>query len=436
MPYKKYDKVLVVNAGSSSLKFMLFDMATEGMLAKGLVERIGAANANLVYQRAGAPKTEQTIAAENHGKALAMACKMLTDPDVGVIKTLKEVKAVGHRLVHGAEFFSEPVLVTEEVKTSIKKCCDLAPLHNPANLDGIVACETVFPQVPNVAVFDTAFHQTMPSYAYKYAIPQQYYDEYRIRKYGFHGTSHKFVAQAAADYLKDYLKKKKKKAADLKLITCHMGNGSSIAAISGGKVLDTSMGLTPLPGMIMGTRCGDIDPSIIFFLARKGIPIDDIDNALNKKSGLFAVNGIGSGDMRDTINATGLGKDAIAGLTHIDELVNIAKQNNPVALNAIEMFAHRVALYIGGYYTLLGGADAIIFTGGIGENSVQARWFIMSRLEAIGCKLDVEKNKATTGTLADISTPDSKTRAIVIPTNEELMIVRETFRIISDNMKK
>jgi acetate kinase len=269
MPYKKYDKILVINSGSSSLKFTLFCMAGETILAKGLVERIGTDNANLVYQRAGEKKSEQGIAAENHGKALAMACKMLIMPGEGVLKSLHEVKAVGHRAVHGAEFFSEPVLVTEDVKTTIKKCSDLAPLHNPANLDGIVACETVFPHVPNVAVFDTAFHQTMPKHAYMYAIPQQFYDDYGIRKYGFHGTSHKFVMHAAAEYLG-------RPVEELKLITCHMGNGSSIAAIDGGKVLDTSMGLTPLPGMIMGTRCGDIDPAIIFYLARKGMSIDSL----------------------------------------------------------------------------------------------------------------------------------------------------------------
>jgi len=435
MPYKKYDKILVINAGSSSLKFMLFDMATEGMLAKGMVERIGTANANLVYQRAGEAKAEQIIVAENHGKALAMACKMLTDPEVGVIKTLKEVKAVGHRIVHGAEFFSGPVLVTEEVKAKIKKCSDLAPLHNPANLDGIVACETVFPHVPNVVVFDTAFHQTMPKHAFMYAIPQQFYDEHRIRKYGFHGTSHAFVAQAAADYLK-------KPLAKLKLITCHMGNGSSIAAINGGKVLDTSMGFTPLQGMIMGTRCGDIDPSVVFFLARKGMSIDEIDNALNKKSGLCSINGLGSGDMRDTVIAANLDHVAevkdFAGLEALastgDTLEKIEQQQ--IAFNAIQMFAHRAALYIGGYHTLLGGADAIVFTGGIGENSIQARWFIMEHLKAIKCKLDVEQNKATTGTLGIISTKGSKPRALVIPTNEELMIVRETFRIVAQNMKK
>jgi len=428
MPHRKYDKILVINTGSSSLKFMLFDMATEDMLAKGLVERIGTPSANLVYQRTGAPKREEGIAAENHGKALAMACKMLTDTEVGVLKSLTEVKAVGHRIVHGAEFFSKPVLVTEEVKDCIKKCSDLAPLHNPANLDGIVACETVFPQVPNVAVFDTAFHQTMPKHAYMYAVPQQYYDEYGIRKYGFHGTSHKFVAQVATEFFKDRMVAKKRKPSGIKLITCHMGNGSSIAAIKGGKVLDTSMGLTPLPGMMMGTRCGDIDPSIIFFLARKGMTIDEIDNVLNKKSGLLGVNGIGSGDMRDTVIACQL-KDG-------SELDNNDSELDNNARNAIKMFAHRAALYIGGYYTLLGGADAIVFTGGIGENSKQARRAIISRLGAIGCKLDLDKNEATFGTLEIISTKNSKTPIIVIPTNEELMIVRETFRVIAENFKK
>jgi acetate kinase len=409
MPFKKFDKILVINSGSSSLKFMLFSMSTETMMAKGLVERIGTPNANLVYQRDGEPKMTQGISAENHGKALAMACKMLADPELGVIKSLKEVNAIGHRVVHGAEEFTDSVAITEDVKTGIKTCSDLAPLHNPANLDGIVACETVFPNVPNVAVFDTAFHQSMPKHAYMYAIPQKYYDEYGIRKYGFHGTSHKFVAQAAADYLKRPLE-------DLNLITCHLGNGSSITAIQGGKVLDTTMGLTPLPGVIMGTRCGDIDPAIIFFLARKGMTIDEIDNVLNKQSGLMGVNGIGSGDMRDTVNAAAQGKAA--------------------AENALNMFGHRAALYIGGYHTLLGGADAIIFTGGIGENSFPGRKAILTRLEAIGCKIDEAKNKAVFGTLGVVSTEASKIPAIVIPTNEELMIARETFRLLAATLKK
>lgn len=409
MPTKKYDKILVINSGSSSLKFTLFSMATETMMAKGLVERIGTPNANLVYQRDGEPKSAQGIAAENHGKALAMACKMLVDPDVGVLKSLKEVNAIGHRVVHGGEDFSESVVITEDVKAAIKKCADLAPLHNPANLDGIVACETVFPNVPNVVVFDTAFHQAMPKHAFMYAIPQKYYDEYRIRKYGFHGTSHKFVANAAAEFLK-------KPMEELSLITCHLGNGSSVAAIKNGKVLDTSMGLTPLPGVIMGTRCGDIDPAIIFFLARKGMSIDEIDNVLNKKSGLYAVNGLESGDMRDTTNAAAQGKAS--------------------AENALNMFGHRIALYIGGYFTLLGGADAVVFTGGIGENSAPARKAIVSRLEALGCKLDDAKNKATAGTIGAISTDNSKLPALVIPTNEELMIARDTFRLLSNSPKK
>ena len=409
MPIRKYDKILVINSGSSSLKFTLFSMATETMMAKGLVERIGTPNANLVYQRDGEPKTSQGIAAENHGKALAMACKMLVDPEVGVLKSLKEVNAIGHRVVHGGEDFSESVVITEDVKAAIKKCADLAPLHNPANLDGIVACETVFPNVPNVVVFDTAFHQSMPKHAFMYAVPQKYYDEYRIRKYGFHGTSHKFVANAAAEYLK-------KPMEELSLITCHLGNGSSVAAIKNGKVLDTSMGLTPLPGVIMGTRCGDIDPAIIFFLARKGMSIDEIDNVLNKKSGLYAVNGLESGDMRDTTNAAAQGKAS--------------------AENALNMFGHRIALYIGGYYTLLGGADAVVFTGGIGENSAPARKAIVSRLEALGCKLDDAKNKATAGAVGAISTDNSRLPALVIPTNEELMIARDTFRLLSSSLKK
>lgn len=404
MPSKKIDKILVVNSGSSSLKFTLFSMSTETMLARGVVERIGTPNANLFYQRNDEPKFEQGIAAENHGKALAMACKLLSDPARGVVKRLTEIHAVGHRVVHGAEEFSQSVAITEDVKASIKNCADLAPLHNPANLDGVVACETVFPNVSNVAVFDTAFHQSMPKHAYMYAIPQHYYDEYRIRKYGFHGTSHKFVMLAAAEYLK-------KPVNNLSLITCHLGNGSSIAAIKNGEVLDTSMGMTPLAGLIMGTRCGDIDPGILFFLARKGLSVDEVDNALNKQSGFMGINGINSGDMRDTVDAATQGKAA--------------------AENALNMFGHRAAFYIGGYYTLLGGADAIIFTGGIGENSAAGRKAIVTRLEGLGCKLDEVRNKAVFGTQGVISTESSKLPAIVLPTNEELMIARETYRVLT-----
>ncbi len=404
MSPKAIDKILVINSGSSSLKFMLFSMSTETMLAKGLVERIGTPNGNLAYQRDGEPKTEQTVHAENHGKALALACRLLVSPDHGVMQSLAEVDAIGHRVLHGGEAFSDPVVVTEDVKEAIKKCADLGPLHNPVNLEGIVACETVFASVPNVAVFDTAFHQTMPKHAYMYALPQKFYDEYHIRKYGFHGTSHKYVAQASALYLDKPLD-------TLNLIICHLGNGSSIAAIKDGKVLDTTMGLTPLQGLVMGTRCGDIDPAIIFFLARKGMSIDEIDSVLNKESGLKGINGIGSGDMRDTVNAAARGRAA--------------------AQNAIEMFAHRAALYIGGYHTLVGGAHAVIFTGGIGENSIPARKAILSRLDALGCHLDEARNQAVFGKAGVITTDDSTLPALVIPTNEELMIARETYRLLT-----
>ncbi len=395
MPLKRYEKILVINSGSSSLKFTLFSMTTKTVLAKGLVERIGGPNANLIYQRNDEPKITQGISAENHGKALAMACKMLVDTKNGVLKSLKEVNAIGHRVLHGGEDFSDSVVVTEDVKEVIKKCADLGPLHNPVNLEGIVACETVFTNVPNVAVFDTAFHQTMPKHAYMYALPQKYYDEYHIRKYGFHGTSHKFVAHATAEFLKKPLE-------ELNLIICHLGNGSSVAAIRKGKVLDTSMGLTPLAGLIMGTRCGDIDPAIIFFLGRKGMTVDEIDNALNKQSGLKGINGIDS---------------------------------EAAAQNAIDMFGHRTALYVGGYFTLIGGADAVVFTGGIGENSAQARKAIISRLEALGCKLDEVKNQEVCGRAGVISTDASKLPAIVIPTNEELMIARETFQLLAATLK-
>jgi acetate kinase len=398
------DKILVVNSGSSSLKFTLFSMATEKMLAKGLVERIGKPSANLAYQRDAEAKSVHPISADNHGQALEMACRMLIDPEKGVLTSLTEVHAIGHRVVHGGEQFREPVRVDDTVKKGITDCAALAPLHNPPNLGGIVACERVFPGVPNVAVFDTAFHQSMPAHAFLYAIPHKYYEQYRIRKYGFHGTSHKFVMQTTAAYLG-------KPVEALKLITCHLGNGSSVAAIDGGKVLDTTMGMTPLPGLVMGTRCGDLDPAVVLFLARQGMTPDAIDDLLNKRSGLLGVGGIDSGDMRDIVDATAAG--------------------NPAAASALRMFAHRLALYIGGYYTLLGGADGIVLTGGIGENSAGARKAIADRLVAIGCVLDEERNNATRGKPGPITTDQSRTPLIVMPTNEELMIARETHKLLS-----
>ena len=398
------DKVLVINSGSSSLKFMMFSMRTETMLAKGVIERIGSAEATLTYQRDGEQKTTEGVRAENHGQALEQVSAMLTHPARGILKSLREVEAIGHRVLHGGEEFSEPVAVDTAVKEAIRRYFDLGPLHNPANLQGIEACEKFIPGVPNVAVFDTAFHKSMPRHVYLYAIPLELYEKYHIRKYGFHGTSHKFVTEAAAAYLK-------KPLGELTIITCHLGNGSSLAAIKNGKVLDTTMGLTPLQGLIMGTRSGDIDPAVVFYLANKGYTIPQIDRILNKESGLLAVAGTGTGDMRDLVAAAGRG--------------------HPDAVNAFAMFAHRAALYIGGYYTLLGGVDAIVFTGGIGENSFPARKAIAANLRALGVELDEEKNKSTFGTLANISRQGSRTPVIVIPTNEELMIARETFRVVT-----
>ncbi len=398
------DKILVINSGSSSLKFMIFSMRAETMLAKGIVERVGARDATITYQRNDEPKTTESIAATDHGAALEEVTKLLTDPARGVISSLSEINAIGHRVVHGGEEFSEPASVTTSVKDAIRRHFDLSPLHNPANLQGIEACEKVMPGIPNVVVFDTAFHKTMPPEAYLYAIPQELYEKYRIRKYGFHGTSHKFVTEAAAHYLKKPLD-------EVNLITCHLGNGSSITAIRNGRSFDTTMGFTPLQGVIMGTRSGDIDPAVVIFLHSKGYTIPQIDQILNKESGLLAISGNGTGDMRDLVAAAGQGK--------------------PMAVTALAMFAHRIALYIGGYYTLLGHVDAIVFTGGIGENSFPARQMIVNNLKGLNIELDEAKNKATVGTLATITRPGSAVPLMVIPTNEELMIARETFRIVT-----
>ena len=404
MSKHKINKILVVNSGSSSLKFMLFCMSTEKMLAKGLVERIGKPSASLAYQRDGEAKITLPISADNHGQALEGACRILADPAKGVIQSLQEVQAIGHRVVHGGEHFSTPSVVNDSVKQAIMECAALAPLHNPPNLGGIVACEHVFPGVPNVAVFDTAFHQSMPKHSFLYAIPNKYYDQYHIRKYGFHGTSHKYVMQATAEFLK-------KPVEQLKLITCHMGNGSSIAAIDGGRVIDTSMGMTPLPGLVMGSRCGDIDPAIVIFLMRQGMTPDAIDDLLNKKCGLLGVGGIDSGDMRDLVDAAAAG--------------------NASASMALHMFGHRAAFYVGGYFALLGGADAIVLTGGIGENCAPARKRILERLTAIGCTLDDARNEQVRGRTGVITTDNSRTPVIIMPTNEELMIARETYELLA-----
>lgn len=396
-------KVLVVNAGSSSLKFTMYKMANEEMLAKGLIERIGLDKPQFKYERADGFKQSGEAAVTNHDDALRLVCAKLVDPEHGVLKNLAEVQAIGHRVVHGGEKMTDSAKITAEIKKAIRDCFTLAPLHNPPNLGGVEACERVFPGTPNVAVFDTAFHQSMPAESYLYAIPYEYYTKFGIRKYGFHGTSHKFVAHATAEFLG-------KPFSELKLITCHLGNGSSIAAINQGRVLDTSMGMTPLPGLVMGTRCGDLDPAVVIFLVKQGMSADQIDGLLNKKSGLLGVAGLNSSDMRDICSAV--------------------QSGHTQAKQAMDMFLHRLVFYIGAYHTLLGGADALVFTGGIGENSVYVRSLILSRLAAIGCTLDPERNNVM-GKAAVVSTPDSALQAVVMPTNEELMIARETVRVLN-----
>lgn len=395
-------RTLVINAGSSSLKFTFFRMTHEKQLASGIVERIGLKNPQLQYNRHDGVAVHEEAHVADHHDALRLVCDKLVAPECGVLKDLTEVQAIGHRVVHGAEKFKDSVVVTDEVKTAIRMCASLAPLHNPPNLGGIEACEKVFPTIPNVAVFDTAFHAAMPDHAYLFAIPRQFYDEYGIRKYGFHGTSHKFVTLATAEFLECT-------ADDLKLITCHLGNGCSIAAVNKGRVLDTSMGLTPLMGLIMGTRCGDIDPGALIYLLKKGMTPDELDIMLNKKSGLLGVAEIGSSDMRDVLDA--------------------AVQGNSNAETALNMFVHRLVFYIGGYHTLLGGADAVVFTGGIGENSAPIRERIISQLNAAGCFLDPRANRVM-GKPAVVSTSESTLKAVVMPTNEELMIGRETKRTL------
>ena len=375
---KEIKKVLVINSGSSSLKYQLFDMVKGERLAKGLVERIGA----------GGPA--------NHTEALKKVVADLGNP--------KDIDAIGHRVLHGAEVFKDSVKVDSKAMAKLKKLVKFGPLHMPANLGGIEACQTIFKGVPNVAVFDTAFHQTMPDCAAMYAIDQKYYKKMGIRKYGFHGTSHKFVTAEAAKFLK-------KPLAKLNIVTCHLGNGSSLAAVKNGECVDTSMGLTPLAGLVMGTRCGDIDgAAILSIMEAEGKTPAEMDKLLNKQSGLQAVSGVAGGDMRDIVGRAAKG-DANAEL-------------------ALEMWAYRVALYIGAYNTVIGGADAIIMTGGIGENSSEGRERVISRLGALGLKLDKKMNAKTHGSLAVISTKDSKIPVVVLPTNEELMIAKDTVRVL------
>ena len=399
-------KILVLNAGSSSLKFTLFDMqgAENSVIASGQVERVGSDKPNVIYKRPDGFKAEHTLAAgADHAAGLQAICDELVDAEHGVLKSLSEVAAIGHRVLHGGEKVTQPVEVTEEVKAIIRECFPLGPLHNPANLMGIEACEKLFPGVPNVGVFDTQFHQTMAPEAYLYAIPYEYYTEHGIRKYGFHGTSHHFVTISTAECLGKSLD-------DTKIITCHLGNGCSMAAIKNGKVVDTTMGLTPLEGLMMGTRSGDIDAAAALRMVELGKTASEVDTILNKKSGLFAIAGINSGDMRDIIGA--------------------AEGGNERAQLALKMFVRRVVKYIGSYFVLVGGAEAIVFTGGIGEYSVGIREEIIKGVESLGFKMDAEKNAAHFGKKGIVSTDDSKGKVIIMPTNEELMIAKSTVQVL------
>ncbi len=393
--------VLVINCGSSSLKFQLINSDTEAVLAKGLCERIGI-DGRLTYQPAGSDKTTEDKAMPTHTEAIQFVIDALTDKERGVVGSLDEIGAVGHRVVHGGEKFASSAVITDEMLKAVEECNDLAPLHNPANLIGIDACKKLMPNTPMVGVFDTAFHQTMPEKAYMYGLPYEYYEDYKVRRYGFHGTSHSFVSKRTADVLgKSY--------DNLKTIVCHLGNGASICAVLNGKSIDTSMGLTPLEGLVMGTRSGDIDPAILEFLSKKeGMDITALMNMLNKKSGVHGVSGISS-DFRD--------------------LAAGAEAGNKRAQIAIEVFAYRVAKYVGSYAAAMNGVDAIAFTAGIGENDSSIRAKVCEYLGYLGIKLDAEANKKR-GEEIEISTPDSKVKVLVIPTNEELAIARETVALV------
>lgn len=393
--------VLVINCGSSSLKFQLINSESEAVLAKGLCERIGI-DGRLTYQPAGGEKNISEKAMPTHTEAIQFVIDALTDADTGVVKSLDEIGAVGHRVVHGGEKFAKSVVVTPEVKAAIAECNDLAPLHNPANLIGIEACESLMPGTPQVVVFDTAFHQTMPEKAYMYGLPYEYYEKYKVRRYGFHGTSHSFVSKRVAEIVgKPYNA--------TKTIVCHLGNGASVSAVLNGESVDTSMGLTPLEGLVMGTRSGDIDPAIMEFIAKKeNLDIAGIMNVLNKKSGVEGVSGVSS-DFRD--------------------LEAAAKAGNKRAELAIDVFAYRVAKYVGAYTAAMNGVDNIVFTAGIGENCALVRTKVCSYLGYLGITIDEEAN-GKRGEEIIISTPDSKVKVLVVPTNEELAIARETVALV------
>jgi len=395
--------VLVINCGSSSLKFQLINAETENVLAKGLCERIGI-DGRLTYQPAGGEKEKSDLAMPTHTEAIQFVIDALTNEKTGVVKSLDEIGAVGHRLVHGGEKFASSVVITDEVKKAVEECNDLAPLHNPANLIGVAACEKLMPGTPMVAVFDTAFHQTMPEKAYMYGLPYEYYEKYKVRRYGFHGTSHSFVSKRAAEVMgKSY--------DEVKTIVCHLGNGSSVSAVLNGKCVDTSMGLTPLEGLVMGTRSGDIDPAIMEFIAKKeNLDIEGVMEVLNKKSGVFGISGGLSSDFRDLTDAMNAG----------DKKAKIA----------MDVFSYRVAKYIGSYAAAMNGVDDIVFTAGIGENDDYVRQEVCKYLGYLGVDFDFEVNTGLRGKEAELTKEGSKVKVFVIPTNEELAIARETLALV------
>lgn len=394
-------KILVVNAGSSSIKYQVFNMDDESVLAKGLVDRVGIPGTTLEHKPTG--KDEVIIKKDlpDHTAGMQLVLEVLVNPEYGVLKSMDEIGAVGHRVVHGGEFFAESVLIDDKVKKVIKDCFDIAPLHNPPNLMGIEACEELMSEVPHVAVFDTAFHQSMKPENYMYALPYEVYDKYRVRRYGFHGTSHFYVSHRAAQMMN-------KPFEECKIVTLHLGNGASMAAIKEGRVVDTSMGFTPLEGLVMGTRSGDVDPAIVFFLINKlGMDATEANNYFNKKSGMLGLSGV-SNDLRDVLEA--------------------ANSGNERAQMALNVYTAKVKGYIGNYIAKLNGCDCLVFTAGVGENGWDVREAICEDLDYLGIKLDPEKNKVR-GKEVDVSADDSKVRIFVIPTDEELVIARDTLRL-------
>jgi len=396
--------ILVLNCGSSSIKYQLFDMEDNArVLAKGLLERIGITDGILTHKPTGKDPYKIVLDIPDHTIGINMVMEALVHPVHGVIKNIAEIKAVGHRVAHGGENFKESVLIDNDVKRDIEKCAELAPLHNPAHLKGILSCEKLLPGIPQVAVFDTSFHQTMPDYAFMYAIPYEYYEKYRIRKYGFHGTSHRFVAEKACKMLNMELNKSK-------IITCHLGNGASITAIENGKSIDTSMGFTPVDGLIMGTRTGEIDPGVLLYLADKEeLSVSGVNNMINKKSGVAGISQLSS-DMRD--------------------LETAANEGNPKALLALNMYAYKIKKFIGAYIAALNGIDLLIFTAGVGENDFNARKMICTGMEYLGIEIDTEVNHGVKGKDLVISTPASRVRVMVVTTDEEFVIASDTKSIV------